>query len=129
MPSVLHLDIFKDLFLERTLWEPVNEGPYRLFRHPLYGVGQACYYGAALIVGSAPGVLANQILLYLFCLTVEKNHLLRAAEAQGPIHTKRAMSSPSAHRSSTPWGSERLSPWEDSPPPGDFQIRFAMIRL
>lgn len=69
---------YKDLFLRRALGEFKVAGPYKYFSNPMYGIGQASGYGAALFAGSIPAFLAtllNQIVMYVFYVLVEKPHI------------------------------------------------------
>jgi hypothetical protein len=64
-------------------------GPYRYLANPMYGLGQAPGYGAALLGGSVVGLLAaalNQALMYLFNAAIEAPHVarMRAASAAAP---------------------------------------------
>jgi hypothetical protein len=69
---------YKDLFIKRPVVDFKVEGPYRYFSNPMYGIGQASGYGAALMVGSLEGILGtllNQIMMYLFYFIIEKPHI------------------------------------------------------
>jgi hypothetical protein len=69
---------YKDLFLGKVVGEFKKAGPYSLFANPMYSLGQANGYGSALIYGSATGIifiLMNQIMMYIFYLTIEKPHI------------------------------------------------------
>lgn len=79
---VIGVDVYyyKDLFLGRFLGDFKQEGPYRIFKNPMYGVGQCAAYGAALMSGSLAGVLAtmlNQGMMYLFYFSIEKPHIMK----------------------------------------------------
>ena len=69
---------YKDLFLGRSVGGFKIEGPYKYFRNPMYGIGQLSAYGAALMAGSAIGLLAtlaNQVIMYIFYYRVERPHI------------------------------------------------------
>lgn len=69
---------YKDLFLGRPAGDFKVEGPYKYFRNPMYGPGQLSAYGAALMAGSAFGLLAtlmNQVIMYVFYYRVERPHI------------------------------------------------------
>jgi hypothetical protein len=69
---------YKDLFLKRSVVDFKVEGPYKYFANPMYGIGQASGYGAALMVGSVEGLLAtllNQVVMYVFYHVIEKPHI------------------------------------------------------
>jgi hypothetical protein len=71
---------YRDLFAGGSTGELSSAGPYRVFRNPMYGVGQASGYGAALVSLSPAGILAtllNQMTMYLFNELVERPHLAR----------------------------------------------------
>jgi hypothetical protein len=77
---IIGIDVYyyKDLFLRRALGEFKIEGPYKYFNNPMYGVGQLPGYGAALMIGSLPGLLMtaiNQVSMFIFYYTVEKPHV------------------------------------------------------
>ena len=79
---LIGIDIYyyKDLFLGKFISEFKKEGPYMLFRNPMYGIGQASGYGTALMYGSVIGIVAiclNQLMMYIFYLTIEKPHINR----------------------------------------------------
>jgi protein-S-isoprenylcysteine O-methyltransferase Ste14 len=72
---------YGDLFMGRPPVELQVTGPYRLWKNPMYGVGQLAAYGAALMALSPIGLLAsglNQGVMYLFNRLVEQPHLERA---------------------------------------------------
>lgn len=71
---------YRDLFIGRLSGDLRCVGPYRVFRNPMYGVGQASGYGAALLSLSPAGVLAtlfNQLTMYVFNELIERPHLAR----------------------------------------------------
>ncbi|MGE5861009.1 MAG: PEMT/PEM2 family methyltransferase [Ignavibacteria bacterium] len=79
---VVGIDVYyyKDLFLGKAVVDFKKEGPYSIFSNPMYGMGQANGYGYALIHGSAAGIafiFLNQLMMYLFYLTIEKPHIKR----------------------------------------------------
>ena len=94
---IIGVDIYyyRDLFLGRFLGEFKHEGPYRMFKNPMYGVGQSAAYGAALMNGSIPCLLAtmlNQGMMYIFYFTIERPHIrkLIAGERRAPIMGREA---------------------------------------
>ncbi len=81
---------YKDMFLGRSLGSFANNGPYKIFRNPMYGIGHLHVYGLALLYFSVPGLLAAavyQISIYLFYLFVERPavHKLYGIAAKRPI--------------------------------------------
>jgi protein-S-isoprenylcysteine O-methyltransferase Ste14 len=69
---------YRDLFSGDSPAELTAAGPYRFFRNPMYGVGQAAAYGLALVALSPAGLLAtllNQLTMYAFNEVVEQPHL------------------------------------------------------
>jgi Phospholipid methyltransferase len=69
---------YKDLFLKRSVVDFKEEGPYKYFSNPMYGIGQSSGYGAALMVGSITGILVtllNQVVMYVFYYLIEKPHI------------------------------------------------------
>jgi protein-S-isoprenylcysteine O-methyltransferase Ste14 len=73
---------YKDLYLERFLTEFKQDGPYRVLANPMYGIGQSAAYGAAVMSGSAAGIIAtamNQLMMYVFYFTIEGPHVRRMA--------------------------------------------------
>lgn len=69
---------YKDLFLGKVEGEFKKAGPYAVLANPMYSLGQANGYGSALIYGSIVGIvfiLLNQIMMYIFYLTIEKPHI------------------------------------------------------
>jgi hypothetical protein len=85
---IIGVDIYyyRDLFLGRFLGEFKQEGPYRLFRNPMYGIGQSAAYGAALMNGSLPCLIAtmmNQGMMYIFYFTIERPHVRRLLVGRG----------------------------------------------
>lgn len=78
---IIGVDIYyyKDLFLGRFLTDFKQQGPYRVFKNPMYGIGQSAAYGAALMSGSLAGIivtLVNQAMMYTFYFTIEKPHIM-----------------------------------------------------
>jgi protein-S-isoprenylcysteine O-methyltransferase Ste14 len=76
---------YKDLFLRRILTPFQVAGPYRYFSNPMYGIGQASGYGAALMVGSLEGLLAtlmNQVMMYVFYYAIEKPHVVEVLQKE-----------------------------------------------
>lgn len=84
---VLGLDVYyyRDMFLGRPVTEFEASGPYKVFRNPMYGVGQLHAYGYALLCRSATG-LARYLALY--------PSGDRRAEAQAVIDEDRARRPP-----------------------------------
>ncbi len=85
---------YRDLFAGGFKGKLSAAGPYRFFRNPMYGVGQASGYGAALVSLSPAGILAtllNQMTMYLFNELVERPHLARCRNAP-PAHLSGAKS-------------------------------------
>jgi hypothetical protein len=77
---VVGIDIYyyKDLFLGRPVAEFKKKGPYLFLSNPMYGLGQASGYGTAIMYASVAGIIAiflNQLMMYIFYLTVEKPHI------------------------------------------------------
>jgi protein-S-isoprenylcysteine O-methyltransferase Ste14 len=73
---------YADLFMGGASVDFKVEGPYRIWRNPMYGVGQLAAYGASLMALSPLGLLAsglNQVVMYLFNWLVEQPHLERAS--------------------------------------------------
>jgi len=71
---------YKDLFVGRFLSDFKQDGPYRYFANPMYGIGQTNAYGSALLAGSIVGVAVtalNQICMYVFYYLIEKRHIER----------------------------------------------------
>jgi protein-S-isoprenylcysteine O-methyltransferase Ste14 len=71
---------WKDMFLGRKICSFVVSGPYRYLNNPMYGVGQAQAYSAALWYGSLYGLFAafiNQLLIFTFYFLVEKKFISR----------------------------------------------------
>ena len=69
---------YKDLFLGKVDGELKKAGPYAILANPMYSLGQANGYGSALICGSVVGIifiLLNQIMMYIFYLTIERPHI------------------------------------------------------
>jgi protein-S-isoprenylcysteine O-methyltransferase Ste14 len=69
---------YRDLFMGETSVDFKVEGPYRIWKNPMYGVGQLAGYGAALMALSPLGVLAgvlNQVTMYLFNGLIEQPHI------------------------------------------------------
>jgi protein-S-isoprenylcysteine O-methyltransferase Ste14 len=76
------IDIYywKDMFLGKKISDFVVAGPYKYFSNPMYGVGQAQAYAAALWYGSGWGILAallNQALIFTFYFLFEKKFIDR----------------------------------------------------
>lgn len=72
---------YGDLFMGEAPVDFKVEGPYRIWKNPMYGVGQLAAYGASLMALSPLGLLAsglNQATMYLFNWLVEQPHLNRA---------------------------------------------------
>jgi protein-S-isoprenylcysteine O-methyltransferase Ste14 len=71
---------WKDMFLGRRICSFVESGPYKYLNNPMYGVGQAQAYSAALWYGSLYGLFAafiNQILIFTFYFLFEKRFISR----------------------------------------------------
>lgn len=71
---------YRDLFVGDSETDFKLTGPYRIWRNPMYGVGQFAAYGAALMVPSPLGLLAtglNQLAMYVFNWTIEQPHMER----------------------------------------------------
>ena len=69
---------YRDMFLGRQLGDFKAEGPYRVFRNPMYGIGHLHGYGLAIATGSLPGLLAvalNQACIWAFYALVEAPHV------------------------------------------------------
>jgi protein-S-isoprenylcysteine O-methyltransferase Ste14 len=49
---------WKDMFYDRKITDFAEEGPYKVLRNPMYGVGQLQTYATALWYRSLPGLLA-----------------------------------------------------------------------
>ncbi|MDB4933542.1 MAG: hypothetical protein JWP87_514 [Labilithrix sp.] len=67
---------YRDMFLGRPVSTFVAEGPYRILRNPMYGVGQLHAYGIAILMSRTwNGVLAAatcHALIYVFYFTAER---------------------------------------------------------
>jgi hypothetical protein len=83
---------YKDLFLKKALTGFKVDGVYKYFSNPMYGIGQASGYGAALMAGSIEGLamtLLNQLLMYVFYFLVEKPHVQSVLQQQKISDTAR----------------------------------------
>ena len=71
---------YRDMFLGHPVGPRAVGGPYRVFRNPMYGIGQLQGYGWALAVASLPGLLAaaaGHALILAFYLVVERPFVRR----------------------------------------------------
>jgi protein-S-isoprenylcysteine O-methyltransferase Ste14 len=74
---VVGVDVYyyRDLFLRRPVSEFVSRGPYRVFRNPMYGIGQLHAYGIGMLLNrSINGIAAAALchtLIYVFYFTAE----------------------------------------------------------
>lgn len=74
---------YNDMFLGRPLVacpEYVERGPYRLFRNPMYGVGNLSAYGAALMALSWQGLVLAAVFqasIFAFHWLVERPFVMR----------------------------------------------------
>jgi protein-S-isoprenylcysteine O-methyltransferase Ste14 len=80
--KVVGTDIYywKDMFYGRKISAFVEEGPYKIFQNPMYGIGQLQTYATALWYRSMPGLLAAliyQIAVFSFYFLVEKKFIER----------------------------------------------------
>lgn len=69
---------WRDFFMPSRSGPPAAAGPYRLLSNPMYGVGYAHAYGAALGLLSWPGLVAallDQAGILLFNALVERPHV------------------------------------------------------
>jgi hypothetical protein len=86
---------YRDLFLRSSLVGFQKRGPYAVFRNPMYGIGQASAYGAAMMVGSLEGffvAIVNQGLMYLFQFVIEEPHV-RKLMSMRPERVRASVSS------------------------------------
>jgi protein-S-isoprenylcysteine O-methyltransferase Ste14 len=74
---VVGIDVYyyRDFFLRRPVCEFVSRGPYRVFKNPMYGIGQLHAYGIGILLnrsinGIAAAVLCH-MLIYVFYFTAE----------------------------------------------------------
>ena len=75
---------YRDLFLGTRTAKFVTSGPYRVFRNPMYGIGNLHSYGYALLVDSVPVLLGAACLqagVYGFFFVVERSFVLRMYKA------------------------------------------------
>jgi protein-S-isoprenylcysteine O-methyltransferase Ste14 len=75
-----------NFFAPGELVAPDPPGPYRYFKNPMYTVGNLHMYGAALVLGSLPGLVAaafDQAAIMTFYRLVEKPHF-DALTRRGP---------------------------------------------
>jgi protein-S-isoprenylcysteine O-methyltransferase Ste14 len=80
--KVVTIEIYywKDMFLGRKISDFVISGPYKIFRNPMYGIGQLQAYATAIWFGSKFGLIAaliNQVLIFAFFLLIEKKFIKR----------------------------------------------------
>lgn len=71
---------WKDMFLGKKVTEYVENGPYRFFKNPMYGIGQIQAYATAMWFGSEYGLVAaflNQAFIFTFYYLVEKKFIKR----------------------------------------------------
>ncbi len=71
---------WKDMFLGRKVADFVEDGPYKYFNNPMYGIGQLPAYATAIWYHSIYGLVAallNQALIFSFYFMVEKKFINR----------------------------------------------------
>ena len=76
-----------NFFVDTPAVTRVRAGPYRFIRNPMYTVGYLHAYGAALLAGSLPGLVAAlfaQVAILAFHVLVEKPHFDRYRVAAVP---------------------------------------------
>lgn len=76
-----------NFFVDTPAVTRVRAGPYRFIRNPMYTVGYLHAYGAALLAGSLPGLIAalfSQAAILAFHVLVEKPHFDRYRVAAVP---------------------------------------------
>ncbi|MDB4933541.1 MAG: hypothetical protein JWP87_513 [Labilithrix sp.] len=80
---VVGVDVYyyRDMFLDRPVSPFVASGPYRVFRNPMYGIGQLHAYGVVVLMsGSWNGLMAAaacHALIYVFYFTAEMPFIQR----------------------------------------------------
>jgi protein-S-isoprenylcysteine O-methyltransferase Ste14 len=76
---------WKDMFLGRKVSDFVVTGPYKYFKNPMYGIGQAQAYATAIWYGSEYGLIAafiNQALIFTFYYLVEQKFIKRTYQKE-----------------------------------------------
>jgi protein-S-isoprenylcysteine O-methyltransferase Ste14 len=77
---------YRDMFLGRPVSKFVEDGPYKVFSNPMYGIGQIHGYGYAIISRSLGGLIAITIchaMIYVFYYSVERPFVQRVYLSSG----------------------------------------------
>jgi hypothetical protein len=90
---VVGIDVYyyRDLFLGRPVCEFATRGPYRLFKNPMYGIGQLHAYGIGILLnrsinGIAAALLCH-MLIYVFYFRVELPFIRRTYLTSAALFT------------------------------------------
>ena len=79
---ILGIDLYyyRDMFLNHSVGNFTQSGPYKIFDNPMYGIGQIHGYGYAIMYQSITGFMAIaicHILIYVFYYSVERPFVRR----------------------------------------------------